>query len=137
MAGKYFWFWKASMNVSSRCCRGELDTVSYQNTTITIITIITRITRITRITTITTITTIARDSSTTTTTSTAAPLTTQPLEALRVTALLEFMVDSRNLEARRSQKSMRPMPVPIVRMFPLKDTDLVRALVGGKDGRGE
>ena len=131
MAGKYFWFWKASMNVSSRCCRGELDTVSYQNTTITIITIITRIT------TITTITTIARDSSTTTTTSTAAPLTTQPLEALRVTALLEFMVDSRNLEARRSQKSMRPMPVPIVRMFPLKDTDLVRALVGGKDGREE
>ena len=79
MAGKYFWFWKASMNRSSRC--------------------------------------------------------TQPLEALRVTAM--FMVDSRRLEARRSQKSMRPMPVPIVRMFPLKDTDLVRALVSGKNGREE
>ena len=28
---------------------------------------------------------------------------------LRVTALLEFMVDSKNLQARRSQKSIRPM----------------------------
>jgi len=49
-------------------------------------------------------------------------LCTQPLDALRVTALLEFMVDSKNLQARRSQKSIRPMPVPIVRMFPLKET---------------
>ena len=32
------------------------------------------------------------------------------------------MVDSRNLLALRSQKSIRPIPVPMVRMFPLKET---------------
>ena len=57
-----------------------------------------------------------------------------------MTALFEFMVDSRNLQARRSQKSMRPIPggtqvlavpkcgappVPIVRMLPLKETDRI------------
>ena len=50
-------------------------------------------------------------------------LTNQPLLALRLTARLLFMVDSRNFCARRSQKSMMPIPVPMVRMLPLKDTD--------------
>ena len=35
------------------------------------------------------------------------------------------MVDSRNLHARKSQNNIRPMPVPIVRIFPLKETLLI------------
>jgi hypothetical protein len=52
-------------------------------------------------------------------------LTTQPFEALRATALLLFMVDSRNFPARRSQKSKRPIPVPMVKMLPLKVTERI------------
>ena len=44
------------------------------------------------------------------------------IQDLKFSHLLEFMVDSRNLLALRSQKSIRPIPVPMVRMFPLKDT---------------
>ena len=50
-------------------------------------------------------------------------LTVHPLDALSVTALLLFMVDSRNLPALKSQNSKVPTAVPMVRMFPLKDTD--------------
>ena len=39
--------------------------------------------------------------------------------------LLEFIVDSRNLLALRSQKSISPIPVPMVRMFPLNETLLI------------
>ena len=39
--------------------------------------------------------------------------------------LLEFMVLSRNLLALRSQNSISPIPVPMVRMLPLKETDLM------------
>ena len=49
--------------------------------------------------------------------------TIQPLEVFRLTALFVFIVDSRNFPARRSQKSRSPIPVPIVRMLPLKLTE--------------
>ena len=52
-------------------------------------------------------------------------LTIHPFEAFSDTALLLFIVDSRNFPARRSQNSMIPMPVPIVSMLPLKDTDRI------------
>ena len=39
--------------------------------------------------------------------------------------LFEFIVDSRNLQALRSQNNMSPIPVPIVRIFPLKETLLM------------
>ncbi len=50
-------------------------------------------------------------------------LTIHPFDDLMLTALLLFMVDSRNFPALRSQKSMTPIPVPMVRMLPLKDTE--------------
>ena len=43
----------------------------------------------------------------------------------RISHLLEFMVLSRNLLALRSQNSMSPIPVPMVRMFPLKETERI------------
>ena len=52
-------------------------------------------------------------------------LTIHPFEAFSDTALLLFIVDSRNFPARKSQNSMIPMPVPIVSMLPLKDTDRI------------
>ena len=50
-------------------------------------------------------------------------LTTHPLEALRVTARFVFMVDSRCFWALTSQKSTTPLPFPIVRMLPWKETE--------------
>ena len=50
-------------------------------------------------------------------------LTIHPFEALSETARLLFIVDSRNFPARMSQKSTNPMPVPIVKMLPLNETD--------------
>lgn len=52
-------------------------------------------------------------------------ITTHPLEDLRVTARLVFIVDSRNLPARKSQNKITPCPLPIVKMFPLKDTERI------------
>ena len=52
-------------------------------------------------------------------------LTTQPLEAFNVTALLVFMVDSRNFAARTSQNTMFPPPLPMVKIFPLNETDRI------------
>ena len=52
-------------------------------------------------------------------------LTTQPLEAFKVTALLVFIVDSRNFAARTSQNTMFPPPLPMVRIFPLNETDRI------------
>ena len=51
--------------------------------------------------------------------------TTQPLDALSVTALFVFIVESKNFPARKSQNKITPPPFPIVRIFPLKDTDLI------------
>ncbi len=53
------------------------------------------------------------------------PLTTHPLDALKDTARLLFIVDSRNFAARMSQKRTSPIPVPIVSMFPLNETDRI------------
>ena len=50
-------------------------------------------------------------------------LTNHPFVHLSVTALLLFMVDSRNFPALRSQKRSIPTPVPMVRRLPLKDTE--------------
>lgn len=50
-------------------------------------------------------------------------LTIHPLDALSVTALLVFMVDSSDFQALRSQKCTTPPPLPTVTMLPLKDTD--------------
>ena len=52
-------------------------------------------------------------------------LTTQPLEAFNVTALLVFIVDSRNFAALTSQNTMFPPPLPMVRIFPLNETDRI------------
>ena len=52
-------------------------------------------------------------------------LTTHPFEAFRVTALLLFIVDSRNFPALRSQNSKSPIPVPMVKILPLKVTDRI------------
>ena len=50
---------------------------------------------------------------------------TLPLLIISHSYLLEFIVDSRNLLARRSQNNIRPIPVPIVRIFPLNETLLI------------
>ena len=52
-------------------------------------------------------------------------LTTHPLEALTLTALLLFIVESRNLPALKSQNKMSPIPVPIVSILPLNVTDRI------------
>ena len=52
-------------------------------------------------------------------------LTTQPLEALRDTALFVFIVDSKCLPALTSQKSTTPLPLPIVRMLPWNETERI------------
>jgi len=53
------------------------------------------------------------------------PLTTHPLDALKDTARLLFIVDSRNFAARMSQKRTSPIPVPMVKILPLKLTDRI------------
>ena len=52
-------------------------------------------------------------------------LTIHPFEAFSDTARLLFIVDSKNFPARKSQNSIIPMPVPIVSMLPLNDTERI------------
>ena len=52
-------------------------------------------------------------------------LTIHPFEAFNDTARLLFMVDSKNFPALRSQNNIIPIPVPIVSILPLNDTDRI------------
>ena len=52
-------------------------------------------------------------------------LTIHPFEAFNDTARLLFIVDSKYFPALKSQNNMIPMPVPIVSILPLNDTERI------------